>query len=404
MNIFKKNKINIVWISGLLFVLFTLKIRELNKQISGIQNQITDTRKQQATLSNELKIYDSQIRSTELQVEAKETQIEDAGLQIDEIQNQIDRRSSEIADNKQLLASLLIELHQLDGNSFLQMTFGKQNFSDFLDDLQYTTSVESKIFDLVQNIKVVKQKLENQQSTLEVQLKKLEDIKNELEASRGSLIGQQSQKQQLLDKTKGIERNYQKLLTVSKAEEANLEKESQDLDASIRAKLGNRTILPSKGVFAWPMDGKLTQGYGNTGFTALGYNFHNGIDIAAPAGRAIYAVAKGTVVACDTGEASYGNWCAIKHTVDTKSGSKQLISLYGHMRTFVLKVGQNVEQGDIIGYEGNTGNTTRLLYGPERGYHCTSPSSMQKVLTFKLVSSRASTDTTQSRMDTPTTL
>jgi hypothetical protein len=25
--------------------------------------------------------------------------------------------------------------------------------------------------------------------------------------------------------------------------------------------------------------------------------------------------------------------------------------------------------GDLIGFEGNTGNTTRLLYGPHRGYH-----------------------------------
>jgi len=35
----------------------------------------------------------------------------------------------------------------------------------------------------------------------------------------------------------------------------------------------------------------------------------------------------------------------------------------------VVSAGQVVRGGDIIGYEGNTGNTTRLLYGPEAGYH-----------------------------------
>jgi murein DD-endopeptidase MepM/ murein hydrolase activator NlpD len=39
------------------------------------------------------------------------------------------------------------------------------------------------------------------------------------------------------------------------------------------------------------------------------------------------------------------------------------------MRSIKVKGGQKLEQGDLIGYEGNTGNTTRLLYGPERGYH-----------------------------------
>ena len=39
------------------------------------------------------------------------------------------------------------------------------------------------------------------------------------------------------------------------------------------------------------------------------------------------------------------------------------------MTKFIVVAGQQVKQGDLIGYEGNTGNTTRLLYGPERGYH-----------------------------------
>ena len=39
------------------------------------------------------------------------------------------------------------------------------------------------------------------------------------------------------------------------------------------------------------------------------------------------------------------------------------------MSSFKVKVGQAVKTGDLIGFEGNTGNTTRLLYGPHRGYH-----------------------------------
>ena len=148
-----------------------------------------------------------------------------------------------------------------------------------------------------------------------------------------------------------------------------MQKEISDLDEQIRIKLGKKTIAAKKGVLAWPMDGILTQKYGNTGFTALGYNFHHGIDIAAPAGQPIYAAADGKVINTDMSNQSFGNWVAIKHDISTKNGSSQIISLYGHMRSFKVKAGQNVSQGDIIGYEGNTGNTTRKLYGPERGYH-----------------------------------
>jgi murein DD-endopeptidase MepM/ murein hydrolase activator NlpD len=122
-------------------------------------------------------------------------------------------------------------------------------------------------------------------------------------------------------------------------------------------------------VLAFPMDGIITQRYGNTGFTSLGYTFHNGYDIAAPAGQPIYAAADGTVVAAGSGQAAYGNWVCIKHKVVTKSGSREIVTLYAHMRSYKVSVGNAVSQGQIIGYEGNTGNTTRLLYGPERGYH-----------------------------------
>jgi murein DD-endopeptidase MepM/ murein hydrolase activator NlpD len=117
------------------------------------------------------------------------------------------------------------------------------------------------------------------------------------------------------------------------------------------------------------MDGILTQSYGNTGFTALGYNFHNGIDIAGPPGQPIYAAADGDVLYTDQSNATFGNWVALRSTITTPAGPAQIVTLYGHMQSFKAQVGQHLSQGDLIGYEGNTGNTTRLIYGPERGYH-----------------------------------
>lgn len=117
------------------------------------------------------------------------------------------------------------------------------------------------------------------------------------------------------------------------------------------------------------MDGKVTQGYGNTGFTSLGYDFHNGLDIAAAAGTPIYAPADGTIVKCESDSTAYGNWCALKSNIKTKDGNKDVILLFGHMRSYKASTGQKMSLGDLIGYEGNTGTTTRLIYGPERGYH-----------------------------------
>ncbi len=345
------------------------KLDAINKQIQSFQGQISATRKQQASLKNEISIYDNQIKSTKLQIEANETNIEDVNLQVDELQKQIDRRVKEIEENKKVLKQLILELNELGNNSFIQLALGTGDFSGFLDELQYTNSLQDKVYQIVQNIKEVKSKLEGEQKDLRVQLVKLQGLKDQLQNTEASLAAQQRDKQSLLDKTKGVEKNYQKLLTTSQGQEADLQKEIEGLDEQVRKQLGQKTSGAKKGSLVMPMNGILTQGYGNTGFRALGYSFHNGIDIAAPAGTPIYAAQDGTVNACDTGDASYGNWCTVKHNIQGASGSGCIITLYGHMRSFKVKTGQAVQQGDLIGYEGNTGNTTRLLYGPDRGYH-----------------------------------
>jgi murein DD-endopeptidase MepM/ murein hydrolase activator NlpD len=350
-------------------ILLQERLQQLNSQIRSYQTQIGQVRKQSASLANEIKIYDNNIASTELQIQANQTRMEDTTLQIEELEVQIERRQKEIADNKKILAELIVQLHQLDGNSILHMGLGNENFSDFLDQLQYTESVQSKVFQLLQHIKEIKTKLEAKTKELQGELELMKELQKQLDDTQNALQSQRTGKEQLLSQTKNSEKNYQKLLTVTTNEQADLQKEMDDLDAGVRAKLGRRSISGSKGLLDWPMDGVITQGYGNTGFKALGYSFHNGIDIAAAAGAPIYAAADGTITACGSGQAAYGNWCVLRSTLTTKSGNRDIVTLYAHMRSIKARSGQKLAKGDVIGYEGNTGNTTRLLYGPDRGYH-----------------------------------
>lgn len=347
-----------------------LRLQQIRSQINSYQTQISQTRSKAASLQNEMKIYDNQIRSLELQIEANDTQREDISLQINELEIQIERREKEIDDNRKILAQLIVQMAKLDRNTFLQIGLGTDDFSSFLDQIQYVRSVNTQVYTLMSRIKEIKEKLVIQQQDLKVSLAKLESLKEELSITQASLERERQNKERLLAETKGVESNYQRLLSASRSEQDKIMQEIDALDAAARAKAGNTTISVNKGVMGWPMDGVLTQGYGNTGFTSLGYNFHNGIDIAAPAGQPIYAAADGTVAKCDTGEAAYGNWCTIRHNIKSTSGADRcVITLYAHMRTIKVAGGQSVKRGDLVGYEGNTGNTTRLIYGPERGYH-----------------------------------
>jgi murein DD-endopeptidase MepM/ murein hydrolase activator NlpD len=343
------------------------RLNDINNQIKNYQGQISQTQAKANTLKNQVIIFDDEIASTQLAIQAKQTQIDDTNLQIGELKKLIEQKQQEIENNKQVLGQLIVQMNEYDDQYALQTTLGSNSLSGFLDQIQYTNSYSDKITQLVEKIKNLKAQLQTQQHNLEIQLANLQQLQTQLKVTQDSLKEQRGQKQALLDQTKGLEKNYQKLLASSQKDESDLQKEVNDLDNQIRAKLGNKKLTPSKGVLAWPIDGVLTQKYGNTGFTSLGYNFHNGIDVAGPAGTPIYAAADGVIYDTDISNAEFGNWVAIKHSL--KNGTLNIITLYGHFRSFTVHPGQKVSQGDLLGYEGNTGNTTAKIYGPERGYH-----------------------------------
>lgn len=342
------------------------KLQDITNKINDLSAEINQRKSLARTLNNEIAILNLEIAQTEAKLEETAAKIDTTNLEIADVTDNIIKTERDIAKNKEILKKLISQIHELDQMTPLEIALENDNFAEFLNQLQYTTNIQEESQESLSQIKKLRQELELRNTELKRFRAELDDLSDELEITQAGLDGQRLAKQQILDQTKSQERTYQKLLVDSKGLEDQIEKEIYDLDAAISAKLGNRRLPPKKGLFMWPMEGVLTQGYGRTGFTSLGYSSHNGLDIAAPAGRQIVAVYDGTVEDSGTGQGAYGNWVTIRHTI---TGGRQLISLYAHMSSFKMVKGQQVKMGDLVGFEGNTGNTTRLLYGPHRGYH-----------------------------------
>lgn len=79
--------------------------------------------------------------------------------------------------------------------------------------------------------------------------------------------------------------------------------------------------------------------------------FHPGMDFAAPTGTEIYATGDGIIKRADNTAQGYGNHVVIDHSYGYET-------LYGHMNKFIVKVGQQVKRGQLIGYVGSTGLST----------------------------------------------
>lgn len=348
------------------------KQRELDKimtEIDNLQTQINRKKSEIASLKNEVALYDLQIRQTEQKIAAVQLEIDKLSREILETQIEIKRKEEQIEKEKLFLAETLRLINEYDSVTPLEITLGNETFSEFLDQVQYTANLQEKTQEILNIIKELKAQLEEKKAELDRQLAEEQKLRDELDSNKKALVGQRADKQTILTRTRGQERTYQALLTDANQKQEQVEREIFDLEIEIRRQIGDKSLPPIKGILRWPMSGILTQGYGKTGFTALGYSFHNGIDVAAPAGAKIYAAGDGVVYATGRGTAAYGNWIVIKHTITKDGKTFNIFTLYGHLQSFIVSTGKAVLSGDLIGYEGNTGNTTRLLYGPERGYH-----------------------------------
>ena len=125
-----------------------------------------------------------------------------------------------------------------------------------------------------------------------------------------------------------------------------------DLAARAAAGSGLGAFNGSK-LAMWPLSGPITSGFG-----ARWGGFHNGIDIAAPMYTAIRAASSGQVVTVGKPYLAYGDTA----TVVIIAHGNNFSTLYGHLDDRVhppiVSVGQRVNAGQVIAYEGLTGWTT----------------------------------------------
>lgn len=125
---------------------------------------------------------------------------------------------------------------------------------------------------------------------------------------------------------------------------------------------GGQIITPDTdwvpiGALAWPLPQTFSIsspfGYREDPFTGE-IEYHNGTDIAAPNGTQILAAAAGTVTIAngiDSWGGSYGYHIKIDH-------GNGLETLYAHCSAICVTPGQQVQQGEVIGFVGSTGNST----------------------------------------------
>lgn len=152
---------------------------------------------------------------------------------------------------------------------------------------------------------------------------------------------------------------------IEKARIMNIQNESNALKQRVKkleeAKKKSMTLTRYLTYPLKTFNAKLTQGYGQNllAYGGMGLNGHIGLDFAAPEGTPVYAAHDGIVFESwndRTGKRiGYGGRVKLRY----RNGSNGMETVYAHLSKTAVMVGEQVKDGQLIGYTGDTGFSTR---------------------------------------------
>jgi murein DD-endopeptidase MepM/ murein hydrolase activator NlpD len=253
----------------------------------------------------------------------------------------------------------LVEIYTSEQTEPLAVVLEAASFGEMLDQLEFLQDIgnqDAKIAREVERVKIQVRETRNRtrktrksvaETTRQVAARTLEQrqVRDRLAWSQRELATARREKSDALSETKSTREEYLHEVEGLLAQSAALSARIQSAQSSAASSSTPFTPIPSSAGFVWPAHGVMTSPFG----WRWG-RMHEGIDIAVPSGTPVVASASGTVIVAGW-MGGYGNLVVVDH-------GNGIATAYGHNTSIAAGVGQQVAQGQLIAYSGNTGHST----------------------------------------------
>jgi len=337
------------------------QIEQLTKEAEKYRSSVNQKHKEADSLERQISLLTDQIARLRVQLLITNRGIDTTKLEIVELNEIIFDTQEDIDFDKKAMSGLIFQLYEQDQKSLLAVLLANSSISDFFTQAQQAINLSEQLTGALSNLKLQQEALTDQKNNLGDKRVSLENLRDEQAARNISLAYTKNSKDNLLDVTLGEEQRYQQLLNEAERKKQEffnelklLENQALETGAFI-IHVTAPSIPPKSNIYRWPENNYVfTQSYGMTRYArrgAYGGAPHNGIDLAGGYGTAIRSIGTGTILASGFNN-GFGNWVSVRHP-------NNLVSVYAHMQSpSGLSNTTPVQTGDIIGYEGSTGNST----------------------------------------------
>ena len=352
------------------------ELQKLREEQSGIQKkrtalsaEIAENKKQTQSVVEQKSDIDRQIELSNETIDNYNAQIQQYSLLIAEKQKELDEAELHETQLQEQYKARLRSMEETGTVSYWSILFKASSFSDLLDRVDMIHEIAKSDQLMMKKLSEATEAVQQSREELEQEQQQMQTARDELAAQEAELEMQRAEADALLlqiaEECEKMTAEYQGYLAQEDALSKQVAKAEKDYyqalakeEAARLAELNkqNNYVPANKDSsgFLYPLPYRVaitdSYGYRTHPVTGKKTTWHNGVDLAAGAGTAIYATKSGTVTTALRSDI-WGNYVVINH-------GDGFSSLYAHMQGLIVKAGDYVKQGQTIGYVGSTGLST----------------------------------------------
>ena len=329
----------------------------LRDQLSSLEEQKAAVQETIAELTKQADDVQATRDALQKEIDLTKQEIATVEQYIARLQDQIDVKTTELAaaeearaQKEEEFAQTVRTTYEQGEISYLEVLLNSSSFSDLLSRMEIVTSLMDYNQQVVEEYTAAKEDIEQKRDDLQNTQDEQKDYQENLNYKVDDLAASEAEQAALQESIEAYKAE-------SEAEYDRIAAEMQSVSDQIaelsRQSAANGSVPMGDGTLIWPTPSCTTNS------SAYGWRihpiyctmkFHAGEDIPASMGADILAAATGTVVTAGW-VSGYGNYTVIDH-------GGGMMTAYGHQSQILVSVGQTVQQGELIGKVGSTGNST----------------------------------------------
>ncbi len=344
--------------------------KELDKEIEELQGMINDTMSEMQRLMAEKEIIDQKISMLMEQEKNVNNQISAMNLLIAEKQTDLDEAQKHLQDMQEQYKERIRAMEENGQLSYWSVLFNATSFFEMLDQLEMVLEIEEADRRCLQDLKLAAQQVEQAKAELETQQKALHGKRAELEQLLVDIEQSRAEVEDLIIQIEARGDEYLEMMENSEALQEELMEEMANLKDDIKEAKYKEWLATSRphggtggtvggttGNITWLVPctySRISDTFGVREYhpvTGQPNKMHNGIDLAGAKNTPIVATRDGYVAVASYQHGGAGFYVSLNHGDGYRS-------IYMHMTKYIVKPGQYVQAGQVIGYMGSTGGST----------------------------------------------